>query len=161
MSQTHPANTRKHVATIALGGLALALFLVAGPATAVSLSAGAPSHPPKTPKNVACNPQSDGVHVSWDAVDDATSYKVWRKVGNNGQWIVVGSAPTNSYVDHTAASGQLYHYAVSAVGPGGESSMSGTCNVVSIPFFPSAMALGVAGVGGLGVTALVFRRRKP
>ncbi|MEA3204024.1 MAG: hypothetical protein QOI63_1704 [Thermoplasmata archaeon] len=160
MSQHNAERTNLRTAAIVLGGVTAALLLVAGPAAALAVSLGAPSHPPKTPKNLSCHAESDGVHVAWDAVDDATSYNVWRKVGNNGQWIVIGSSVTNSYVDHTAASGQLYHYAASSVGAGGESGMSGTCNVVSIPFFPSAAALGLATVGGLGVTSLLFRRRK-
>ncbi|HUR63036.1 MAG TPA: hypothetical protein VM241_00995 [Candidatus Thermoplasmatota archaeon] len=154
-----PTQTKLRTAATVLLSAAAALLLAA-PATALSLGINAASHPPKTPKNVACDPQSDGVHVTWDAVADATSYNVWRKVGNNGAWMVIGSAPTNSYVDHTAASGQLYHYAVSALNADGESNMSGTCNVVSIPVFPTPVALSIGVVGALGATGLMFRRRR-
>ncbi|HUR62036.1 MAG TPA: hypothetical protein VM286_06700 [Candidatus Thermoplasmatota archaeon] len=139
-------------AAIALAAIT-AVLVIASPAMAAT-------QPPKAPKQVTCTAQGDGVHVTWAAVTGATSYNVWRKVGNNGAWIMIGSTTTTGYVDSTAASGQLYHYAASSVGAGGESDRGGTCNVVSIPFFPSNLALGAATVGGLGLTLLVFRRKK-
>lgn len=133
-------------------------------AVALALLIAAPfvqaaAKPPKAPGAVTCTSGEDGVHVSWSAVSDATSYKVWRKVGNSGPWIHIGTAETTSYVDHTSASGQRYHFAASSVGPGGESDRSGTCNITPIPFFPSLMALG-AGVGAVLAAAVVILRRR-
>ena len=125
----------------------------------VPLASAAGQPPP--PPSVSCSPQADGVHVTWDAVSGATSYNVWRKVGNNGAWIQIGSTTTTSFVDHTAASGQLYHYAVSTVNADGESDRGGTCNVTSIPFFPNALVSAAAVAGSLGVVGLsVLSRRR-
>ena len=122
--------------------------------------AQAAGQPPKAPKDVTCTAEGDGVHVSWDASTGATSYGVWRKVGNNGEWIKIGTTSDTSYVDHTAASGQLYHYAISAINGNGESDRGGTCNITSIPFFPSAFAL-VAAVGGsAGIAGVILSRRR-
>jgi hypothetical protein len=115
---------------------------------------------PQPPGDVQCAAQSDGIHVTWDAQAGATSYDVYRMTGTSGIWMKIGSSTTTGYTDSTAASGQTYHYAVSSHAHGMESARSDACTIASVPFFPSGFALGAASLGGLGLTMLVFRRRK-
>ncbi len=57
-----------------------------------------------------------GVRVSWDDVDGADSYQVWRKV-KGGSWkkIKTVSSSTTAYTDKGASSGKYNYYAVKAV----------------------------------------------
>jgi len=57
-----------------------------------------------------------GVRVSWDDVDGADSYQVWRKV-KGGSWkkIKTVSSSTTAYTDKDASSGKYIYYAVKAV----------------------------------------------
>lgn len=63
----------------------------------------------KQAKNVA-----SGVQVTWNKVNGATSYYVYRKTANTG-WILLGKAGETSYIDTTAKSGTTYTYTVRAV----------------------------------------------
>ncbi|MEI6765731.1 MAG: T9SS type A sorting domain-containing protein [Bacteroidota bacterium] len=58
---------------------------------------------------------SDGVHLSWDAVPAATHYSVYRSsiAGTVGTALTAWITAT-SYIDVTAANGQVYYYTVRA-----------------------------------------------
>ncbi len=57
-----------------------------------------------------------GVKISWDKVNGATGYKIYRKV-KGGSWSVVktASSTATSYTDTAAPSGKYLYYAVKAV----------------------------------------------
>lgn len=56
-----------------------------------------------------------GVRVTWNAVDHAASYQVWRKVPG-GKWGKVGKPVTGtSYIDTSVTSGTTYCYTVRAI----------------------------------------------
>ncbi len=60
-----------------------------------------------------------GVKVTWNAIDGATSYKVYRKTYSTktkkyGSWKTCGTVTTTSYVDTKAKSGTKYIYTVKA-----------------------------------------------
>lgn len=56
-----------------------------------------------------------GVEVNWQAVNGATSYRVYRK-GNQGTWQLLSRDVTGTaYIDKTAVNGQSYYYTVRAV----------------------------------------------
>lgn len=59
---------------------------------------------------------TSGVSISWDKVDGATGYKIFRKV-KGGKWktIKTTSAKTTSYTDKDATSGKKIYYAVKAI----------------------------------------------
>ena len=58
----------------------------------------------------------DGVwiDVTWDAVDGATGYLVYRSTTPDGLFTNIGKAYTNKYVDHNVLSSQLYYYKIVA-----------------------------------------------
>ena len=75
------------------------------------------------PKNVAAKNLLPGVQVSWDAVDDAVEYEIYRKEGNQAEWgepIAVVSG--TSYIDGTVWGNEYYQYTVSAVSADGGNS---------------------------------------
>ena len=66
--------------------------------------------------------------LTWDAVDGATSYRVYRTTSQNGPCRLLGSVTTTTYVNTGAKDGVTYYYKVTAVNDSGESAYS---NIVS------------------------------
>ena len=64
--------------------------------------------------------------LTWDAVDGATSYKVYRATSQNGPYRLLGSVTTTTYVNTGAKDGVTYYYKVTAVNDSGESAFSNT-----------------------------------
>ena len=64
--------------------------------------------------------------LTWDAVDGATSYKVYRATSQNGPYRLLGSVTTTTYVNTGAKDGVTYYYMVTAVNDSGESAFSNT-----------------------------------
>jgi endoglucanase len=61
------------------------------------------------------------IDLTWNALDDATSYHVKRALLNGGPYTTVGSGiTTTNFQDSGLAAGTIYHYVVSAMLPGGE-----------------------------------------
>ena len=56
---------------------------------------------------------AEGVKITWNEVDAAESYNVYRK-GPGGSWVLLGNETGTSYVDSTAESGIKYSYRVRA-----------------------------------------------
>ena len=66
--------------------------------------------------------------LTWDAVDGATSYRVYRATSQNGTYSLLGSVTVTSYTNTGAKDGVTYYYKVTAVNDSGESAYS---NIVS------------------------------
>ena len=66
--------------------------------------------------------------LTWDAVDGATSYKVYRATSQNGTYSLLGTVTATSYINTGAKDGVTYYYKVTAVNDSGESAYS---NIVS------------------------------
>ena len=66
--------------------------------------------------------------LTWDAVDGATSYRVYRATSQNGPYRLLGSVTVTSYINTGAKDGVTYYYKVKAVNSAGESAYS---NIVS------------------------------
>jgi len=64
--------------------------------------------------------------LTWDAVDGATSYRVYRATSQNGPYRLLGSVTTTTYVNTGAKDGVTYYYMVTAVNDSGESAFSNT-----------------------------------
>jgi endoglucanase len=61
------------------------------------------------------------IDLTWNALDDATSYNVKRALSNGGPYATIGSGlTTTNYQDSALAGGTIYYYVVSAMLPGGE-----------------------------------------
>lgn len=60
-----------------------------------------------------------GVHVYWNATEDAEKYGVWRsETGRNGEYIWLGNPADTHFTDTKVQSGKTYFYKISAVIPG-------------------------------------------
>ncbi|MGH7580786.1 MAG: fibronectin type III domain-containing protein [Gemmatimonadales bacterium] len=87
---------------------------------------------PATPTGLAATLQDDGsVDVSWDAVDDATSYVLERNVDGGDFTEVGGSLTTASFDDTDIEDGVEYRYHVAAVNAIGTSPFSSAVSVTT------------------------------
>jgi hypothetical protein len=85
---------------------------------------------PATPAGLAAVLQDDGsIEVTWDAVDDATSYVLQRNEDGGAFTQVGGSLTTTSYTDTDVETGIEYGYQVAAVNAIGTSPFSTTVTV--------------------------------
>ena len=64
--------------------------------------------------------------LTWDAVEGATSYRVYRATSQNGPYRLLGSVTTTTYVNTGAKDGVTYYYMVTAINDSGESAYSNT-----------------------------------
>ena len=90
------------------GGSTLSYFVGAGASAKATVSSLAIPHL-KSAANVI-----NGVTVTWNAVADAKTYRVYRKTATT-EWVGVAELTGTSYTDQTAASNTTYIYTVRAV----------------------------------------------
>lgn len=82
---------------------------------------------PNEPQNLAGTTTITQANLTWDAVDGADSYKIYR----NGTEI--GTSDTNSYKDTGLTGDTTYQYQVSAVNSAGESEKSEEISLTTQP----------------------------
>lgn len=68
----------------------------------------------KTPE-VKVKNNSSGARVTWDKVDGATSYVIYRKAGSAKSWKKLVTTKSNAYTDKDVNSGSTYKYTVQTV----------------------------------------------
>lgn len=61
-----------------------------------------------------CENVSTGVEITWDAVNNADEYIVYRKLTSSDEFVVIKTVAGTSYIDTTARSGYNYTYSVAA-----------------------------------------------
>ena len=68
---------------------------------------------------------NDSLQITWNSVDKATQYRIYRKSEMENQWHFVGESTSSSFKDENVTDGVMYCYTISAVGDnGGESARS-------------------------------------
>ena len=73
---------------------------------------------------VTASPSGLSINLSWDAVENATTYTVERKDGNGSYSIIADKISKTSYTDTNVKSGETYTYRVKAFGDSVESEYS-------------------------------------
>ena len=68
---------------------------------------------PDTPKAITTN-EISGVNVTWNKVEGATKYNVYRRQGGYKTWTLVGTTTGNTLLDKNVKSGVYYCYSVRA-----------------------------------------------
>ena len=89
--------------------------------------------PPGAPSGLEARATGLRVDLSWNAVDGAAGYAVYRSPVTRGGYVRIGAASGASFADTdtTLRSGQRYHYVVRALDvPGNESADSNEASVV-------------------------------
>ena len=65
-----------------------------------------------TPVLLNVTPQNGYLYISWQPVDKATKYKVYRKNGDKTSWDVLGTSTTTGFSDTNVINGGTYTYTV-------------------------------------------------
>lgn len=81
-----------------------------------------------------------GVKVSWNAVNGAKTYKIYRKYNGASSWTVIGTvkAGTLKFIDANAKTGRKINYAVRAFGDNGSSKyIAKTISYIATPTLKS------------------------
>jgi len=119
--------------------------------------------PPSPPKNLAGVAGDGSVSMTWAASSEADilGYNLYRSLSSGGGYAKINAAPITSllYTDATAANGQLYFYAVTAVDALGEESFfSKKIKVTPHPAdtTPPAINITIPANGGIVVSPLLF-----
>ncbi len=80
---------------------------------------------PAAPSGLAAsNVRSREARLTWNSVPGATSYNLKRATATGGPYLTLTNTTSRAYNDSGLTGGQTYHYVVSAIGSGGESTHS-------------------------------------
>lgn len=82
-------------------------------------AAGVTANYVSVPSDISIANVNNCLKVSWNAVADASKYRVYRKDSHNKSWKLLGESATAYYSDNTVENGMLYTYTVRAVGNNG------------------------------------------
>ena len=105
------------------------IFLLSGCSDSDSDSGTTPASIPDTPTGLAVTGTGlTSLTLSWDTVDDATSYKLYRSQTETGGYSEVYSGAAAGYLDDALVYARTYYYQVSASNSGGESDPSTAVN---------------------------------
>lgn len=115
---------------------------------------------PPCPENLEAHPEeSEEITLRWDASQGADSYRVYRATGD-GAFERIAETGSPDFVDSGTEADTTYRYQVTAVNEAGESSGCPSVEATAIPFFGSAVLVGLAAVGGLAAVTVLHRRRR-
>lgn len=94
------------------------------------------------------------VTLSWSAVANATSYKIYRGTSSGSETLLISGISTAGYTDNSDTNGTQYFYEVSGVDSSGEGPLSNEVSAtpqVPAPSAPSGVTA-TAGNGQIGLT---------
>ena len=80
---------------------------------------GSTSNIPAAPKATTTN-EINGVNVTWNAVEGAVKYNIYRRQGGSNSWTLVGTTTGTSLTDTKVTSGIYYVYSVRAYNSAGQ-----------------------------------------
>ena len=106
-----------------------------------------PQLKPATPK-VATTNEINGVNVTWNAVDGAVRYNVYRRQGGSSSWIYVGTTTSTSLTDTKVTSGVYYCYSVRAYNNAGQYSDYVAANTQNRKFVAVPKLTGISNATG-------------
>ena len=86
---------------------------------------------PATPK-VATTNEINGINITWNAVEGAVKYNVYRRQGGSSNWILIGNTTGTSLADTNVKNGIYYVYSVRAYNSAEEYSDFDTTKTVTI-----------------------------
>ena len=106
-----------------------------------------------TPKNVEGNAvASDEVSVSWNRVENAVSYGVYRSRYKAGKYKMIGKTNSTSYVDKSVSAGETYYYKIRAVSSDSSSKYSSKVTVKTMVGTVENLATGIRNTSELMLT---------
>ena len=86
--------------------------------------------PSQTIENVIAEGEKQKVVLTWDALQDVKTYIIYRAETIDGQYIPIGKAEENQYIDPDLAKGKTYYYKIASENGRAESEIvKGTANI--------------------------------
>jgi hypothetical protein len=113
-----------------------------------------------TPTALEAKDAPDAIRLEWRA--DAPEFRIFRKLPDDPDWVMIGTGDKPFYVDGTIDYGKTYQYLVQAIRKAGasyaESDLSETISFQPVDKFPPAVPTGVTPVPGTRSIELVWDR---
>jgi fibronectin type 3 domain-containing protein len=110
-------------ATVTTAADGVTLDLPGYGAAVLLTDAGVDLAAPDAPADLGAEGSTGRVALSWSAVEDAASYRVWRSVLSGGGYRMVGTVEdATSFEDRSVRNGTRVHYVVTAVDAAGNES---------------------------------------
>ena len=107
---------------------------------------------PATPK-VATTNEIGGINITWNAVDGAAKYQIYRRQGGSNTWTLVGTTTGTSLLDKNVQSGIYYVYSVRAYNNAGQYSDFVSANTQTRKFMAVPKLKGISNAtNGLYIT---------
>jgi fibronectin type 3 domain-containing protein len=107
---------------------------------------------PNTPAEVSASPvSSSSIQITWNTVDGASYYKVYRST-SDGDYTFINDSSTASYTDTSLSSNTRYYYKVSAYGSGGESALSAFTSALTVPDAPTGLSVSALSSSSIQIT---------
>ncbi|TVY07500.1 polysaccharide lyase family 7 protein [Paenibacillus cremeus] len=100
--------------------------------TSVTSTPTPPATVPSAPTGLTAVGGSSRISLSWQQVDDATSYSIWRSTVNGSGYVQVGTTSVASYSDLTVINSIPYYYVVQAVNEVGASVNSAQVSAIAV-----------------------------
>ncbi|SHN79467.1 cell wall-binding repeat-containing protein [Desulfitobacterium chlororespirans] len=96
-------------------------------------SNGAQSGSLAAPANVVANPLGTGqIHLSWNAVSNASSYAIYRSTSYSGTYNQITTVGVPYYTDANLSSGVTYYYKIKAVNSSAASAFSNSVQAATL-----------------------------
>lgn len=102
-----------------------------------------PQLKPETPK-VATTNELNGIKITWNAVDGAVKYNVYRRQGGYKTWTLVGTTTGTTITDTKVTSGIYYVYSVRAYNNAGQYSDFVSANTQTRKFMAVPKLTGIS-----------------
>jgi fibronectin type 3 domain-containing protein len=91
---------------------------------AMTLAEGAGTAPASAPTGLTATVTTSTISLSWNALEGALTYIVYRSPSSSGSWEIRGTPGSASYTDTGLSPGTAYYYKVAGVNNGGEGPQS-------------------------------------
>ena len=95
------------------------------------------------PEDVTASSSTSGVMLSWNAVEDATDYEVWRGTGTttNGATRIATVTGATTYFDGTGVAGTTYRYWLRASGEDGVGEFAQPITGTRVVIIPTSLTI--------------------
>jgi hypothetical protein len=110
------------------------------------------------PSDLKAQPAPDGVHLSWKAPPNETSFRIFRRADQEKEPSLLATTDKPEYVDTSTEYGKSYDYYVEGIHEKAESETAGPVAVTPKDIFPPAVPVGLTASAGLGAIELAWER---
>ncbi len=92
-----------------------------------------PQLTPETPVTSAINTRG-GISISWNKIDGASKYAVYRKASGDKSWTRIKNTTSNTFLDKTVKNNTTYYYSARAFNVTGDYSVYDSGKIVKIKY---------------------------